>query len=328
MRYTYDDDDAELDSDATSGGARRSSRNSARDTPASDGPTYTASGRQIRQPRQGEYGESLLRNSIGVDGGTDELAPEFEGGDDGGDDESEPPTTLGRATRGAGRSAAATNGASNPKKRKHIDGYNDIDAMSEEEDDAGASGDDWDSDKNDADEEMPEADDADEEPSEDEEEDEEDDEPRSRIVKLKVSPDAMLKSHHHASVKAETNGEHGYGADVLERKPGAYSGDDAHASAGAAEREPTPSALPNGLSNGYAKAQPAPNQPSVGSSPPGASAYPTPASASFPAQEANHAVAPAPSTQQSFEQRQEQAPGMGMHQVPHRVNGVSGMNGY
>lgn len=139
MRYTYDDEDADL-SDSTS--ARRSTRHqSARSTPFEAGPTITASGRQVRQPRTGDYGESLLSGHVMT---ADDLAPEYEG------DDSEDPLQSGmRATRSGG----------NARKRKHIEGYNSIDVMSDEED-----ADEWDSDKNDGDdddEDMAEAEDAD-----------------------------------------------------------------------------------------------------------------------------------------------------------------------
>lgn len=168
MRYTYDDEDADL-SDSTS--ARRSTRQqSARSTPFEAGPTVTASGRQVRQPRTGDYGESLLSGHVMT---ADDLAAEYEG------DDSEDPVRSGtRATRSGGN-----------RKRKHIDGYNSIDAMSDEDD-----ADEWDSDKNegDDDEEMPEADDADVESGVDARDDEADDdeldpqELSSLVVKLKI----------------------------------------------------------------------------------------------------------------------------------------------
>ena len=85
------------------------------------------------------------------------------------------------------------NGAVNPRKRKHIDGYNEIDAMSDE-DDADQSEEGWDSDKNDGDDDdnVPGADDDDVEMSEDGiEADDEDDELNSLVVKLKVPSSAL-----------------------------------------------------------------------------------------------------------------------------------------
>lgn len=180
MRYTYDEDDESAggdDSDATS--TRRSTRHqSARSTPFEAGPQYTASGRQIRQPRTGEYGESLLSKEVM----SDELGPDYDGGERAGSDESDP-VHGGRPTRAARGYAYVVD---NPRKRKHIDGYNNIDAMSDEEDDA--TGDDWNSDANaSGDENLPDADDVDDAPSEDEDEDDLGERPSgSLIVKLKV----------------------------------------------------------------------------------------------------------------------------------------------
>ncbi|CAK3836616.1 Hypothetical predicted protein [Lecanosticta acicola] len=174
MRYTYDDEEDASASDATS--TRRSTRQqSARSTPFEPGPTYTASGRQIKQPRQGEYGESLLSNNIMS---TDELAPEN-------GDESDPVRNGGRATRSGG-ARSGMDGASNPRKRKHIDGYNSIDDMSDE-DDADQSADEWDSDRNDhQDYNLPDADDEDSGPSESEEDELDQETSGSLIVKLKM----------------------------------------------------------------------------------------------------------------------------------------------
>lgn len=182
MRYTYEDDDAFLSDDAST---RRSTRQSGRNTPMETGPTYTASGRQIRAPKTGEYGESLLSREMN---GGDELAPEYSDANGmassrAGTEDSDP-VRGGRATRAGGRHAA--NGADNPRKRKHIDGYNDIDDMSEEDE---ASGGEWDSDKNEADdqdENMLDADDEDDGQNSVDEDDDEDEEPQSLVVKLKV----------------------------------------------------------------------------------------------------------------------------------------------
>lgn len=63
--------------------------------------------------------------------------------------------------RSSGRRPLVVGGV-NPRKRKHIEGYNSIDEMSEEDEDAGSGDDEWDSDKNDAaDEAMPDAEDED-----------------------------------------------------------------------------------------------------------------------------------------------------------------------
>ncbi|KAF2484465.1 hypothetical protein BDY17DRAFT_264501 [Neohortaea acidophila] len=193
MRYTFDDDDDAFLSDATS--TRRSTRHSGRDTPVDAGPTVTASGRQVRQPRTGEYGESLLS---GHPMNMDELAPEYGEGDRAGhrsrsgtEDSEQSIRGRGRPTRLAAR--PAVNG--NTRPRKHIDTYNSIDEMSDE-DEGEASGDEWDSDKNDdEDETMADADadaDADDDMNEDVEDSEMDEvEPQSLVLKLKVPATAM-----------------------------------------------------------------------------------------------------------------------------------------
>nr|POE65278.1 hypothetical protein CFP56_34945 [Quercus suber] len=179
-RYTFEDDD-DFDSDATS--TRRSTRHSERETPIESGPEYTASGRQVKKPRTGGYGESLLSNAMSVD----ELAPEY---DDvrARSDESEPVRPSGRATRNA------ANGRAGGQHRKHIEGHNNIDAMSAEEE----SADEWNSGKeDDVDDDMPTDGDANEdedlEDSEDEPVDEEEGEPQSLLLKLKVSPKPATK---------------------------------------------------------------------------------------------------------------------------------------
>ncbi|KAF2208515.1 hypothetical protein CERZMDRAFT_114500 [Cercospora zeae-maydis SCOH1-5] len=177
MRYTYDED-VEDDSDATS--TRRSNRHqSARSTPFESGPQYTASGRQIKQPQRGEYGESLLSTNVM---NTDELGPEYDTksrSQRAGTDDSDPVRPNGRPSRGNRN----VNYAVNPRKRKHIDGYNDIDEMSDE-DDAAPSGDEWNSDQNEEDQAMVDVLDADSEHSEDDEDDVGNDSTKSLVVKL------------------------------------------------------------------------------------------------------------------------------------------------
>ncbi|GIZ47075.1 hypothetical protein CKM354_001017600 [Cercospora kikuchii] len=190
MRYTYEED-VEDDSDATS--TRRSTRHqSTRSTPFESGPQYTASGRQINKPQRGEYGESLLSTNVMS---TDELGPEYdtEGRSQrAGTDDSDPVKPNGRPSRGNRNVDYAV---TNPRKRKHIEGYNDIDEMSDE-DDAAASGEEWNSDQNE-DEDMddaPDAPDADSEHSEDDEEDDGDDSTRSLVVKLKLPHSTLGRS--------------------------------------------------------------------------------------------------------------------------------------
>lgn len=275
MRYTYeeDDDDSFL-SDNTS--ARRSTRQSGRNTPMESGPTYTASGRQIRAPKTGEYGESLLSREVN---GTDELAPEYQDGSGmtssrAGTEDSDP-VRGGRATRAAGKHV--TNGAANPRKRKHIDGYNDIDAMSEEDD---ASGGEWDSDRNDGedeDEKMPDADDEDN--GDDSMDDEEDGEPQTLVVKLKVPS----KSPAPPEVKNEDIAmANGTSTPIGEQtKAGAVNGEAATTSAST-----------------HLYAHP-------GSSPVGPSGYPTPTSSTYLTAEQKPMVASAPAVQRPNSKVQE-----------------------
>ena len=195
MRYTFDDDEASV-SDATS--TRRSTRHSTRTTPFEAGPTFTASGRQVRQRKSGGYGESLLSN--GRTGGDDRGGTPADG-----TEKLEKPWRDGRATR-----SSAASGATNQRKRKYIDGYNEIDEMSDE-DDAPPSGDEWDSDQNERENEMPDVDEYDDDTSSSNTPGH--DEVPSLIVKLKIpskaaSPDPIgdsiaLKPLHAATPPVE-----------------------------------------------------------------------------------------------------------------------------
>lgn len=258
MRYTYDDDEA-FDSDATS--TRRSARHSARSTPFEAGPTVTSSGRQVRQPRTGEYGESLL-SAPPIS--TDELAPGYSDPErparstrsarSGTEDSEEPVRGHGRSTR------AAVNGRGDPRKR----GYNDIDGMSDE-DDAEPSEDEWDSDKNgDGDEDMADVeddgDDGDDDVSDaDEQSDELDIEPKSLVIKLKIAPENLSKANGNS-----LDPHHGYGAVHEPKDPETISHKVALDADGSRSFLTT------------AGAQQHPN-----SSPAGPSSYPTPTSTSF-----------------------------------------------
>lgn len=249
MRYTYDEDDSFMSDDAST---RRSTRQSGRNTPIEAGPTYTASGRQIRAPKTGDYGESLLNR----EDGTDELASGYPDGSGmissrAGTEDTDP-VRSGRATRAARGYAA--NGVDNPRKRKHIDGYNNIDDMSDEDE---ASGGEWDSDKNEAEDEdegMPDADDEDD--GDISADDEEDEEPQSLVVKLKVPS----KSPAPLEVKDE---------DVVMGDGTATPLPPQDAQAGGTNGE---------AASNYLSANP-------GSSPAGPSSYPTPTSSSFHAKE-------------------------------------------
>lgn len=270
MRYTYDDEDAS-GSDATS--TRRSARQSTRNTPFESGPTTTLSGRQVRQPRTGDYGESLLS---APPLSTDELAPGYSDPEQimsrgrsgrstrSGTEDSEP-VRGGRPTRSGG------NGFGNPRKR----GYNDIDGLSDEED---ASGDEWDSDKNDDDEHMPDAEeDADDDLSEGV--DESDLETRSLVVKLKVSPKGLLQATSARSTPALQNGS--------TTPPPA--GDDM-ATAGAVKLENGADQKHTVGTNGFLEVA-ATKQQHATSSPNAPSSYPTPTSSSFFAAEQKPQVA-------------------------------------
>ncbi|KAF2637804.1 hypothetical protein P280DRAFT_471968 [Massarina eburnea CBS 473.64] len=120
MRYTFDEDeDMDVDSDAVS--VRRSTRNSGRDTSAVPaGPTVTASGRQVRSRATGTYGETLLSGQT-----TERASPAT--GDYVRSDGSEEPQS--RPTRAAATKA----GDGFPKKRQHIDTYNSLDEMDDED---------------------------------------------------------------------------------------------------------------------------------------------------------------------------------------------------
>ncbi|OCL09124.1 hypothetical protein AOQ84DRAFT_439185 [Glonium stellatum] len=156
MKYTFSDEEEEA-SDATS--TRRSTRQSGRATPAApSGPTVTASGRQVRSRHVGNYGESLLSGQTT----TDRVSPatgEYERSDA----SEEPHPAHGRATRGATRATTKpVNGW--PKVRKHIEGYNSVDEMEDEEDASSSEGD-WDG--GDDDDEVPDQMDVDDDDDDD-----------------------------------------------------------------------------------------------------------------------------------------------------------------
>jgi hypothetical protein len=122
MKYTFSDEEDE-GSDARS--MRRSTRTSGRESPAAPaGPTVTASGRHVRSRATGMYGETLLSGQT-----TERASPAT--GDYVRSENSEEPQrpAHGRATRGA------NNAADNwPKGRKHIETYNSLDEMDDEDD--------------------------------------------------------------------------------------------------------------------------------------------------------------------------------------------------
>lgn len=124
MKYTYSDEEDEGFSDTTS---RRSTRNTGTHTPAEPaGPTVTLSGRQVRSRHGGTYGESMLSGThtpaITV-GGNDGTSEEHDEDDD---------DVVGRRPR----RAAAVQGQNGYKVGggQHIEGYNSVDEMDDEDD--------------------------------------------------------------------------------------------------------------------------------------------------------------------------------------------------
>ncbi|KAL2038450.1 hypothetical protein N7G274_008789 [Stereocaulon virgatum] len=179
MKYTYLDDEGVSDTFST----RRSNRNSGHSTPAEpSGPTFTASGRQVRSRHGGAYGESMLS------GQADSLETRSIGVMDGADEDDE----EGPISRGRPRRAAQQDGLqSRPRLRKHIEGYNSLDSMDDESDAASSGGWDGGDDESDNHAEDDEAEDVDMSDAEDKNsEEEEDDVRQSLVVSLRY-----LKSH-------------------------------------------------------------------------------------------------------------------------------------
>ncbi|OCK84796.1 hypothetical protein K432DRAFT_344432 [Lepidopterella palustris CBS 459.81] len=181
MKYTFSDEDEDDDaSDATS--ARRSARQSGRGTPAAPtGPIVTASGRHVRSRLGGLYGESLLSGQTTMERpspatGEYERSEASEG----------PVPTHSRSTRARAKTANDW-----PNERKHIEGYNSIDEIDDEED-ASTSGGEWEG--GDEDDDVAAQMDVDEDEDEDNQSDEvEDDEVeektnRSLVITLRYRP--------------------------------------------------------------------------------------------------------------------------------------------
>jgi hypothetical protein len=164
MRYTFSDEEQDLDSEDTS--VRRSKRQSNRESPVPAGPTVTASGRQVRSRATGAYGETLLSGQT-----TDRASPAT--GDYVRSEASQEP--HGRPTRAA--ATKAVDGFTT-KKRKHTETYADM----EDEEDATS----WDG--GDEDEDEPTQMDVDDNENDDEEEQSDndasdnDDEPKKSLV--------------------------------------------------------------------------------------------------------------------------------------------------
>ncbi|KAI9721512.1 MAG: hypothetical protein M1812_002274 [Candelaria pacifica] len=142
MKYTYSDEE-EDGSDANS--TKRSNRQSGLSTPAEPaGPTFTASGRQVRSRHGGAYGEKLHSGQE-----TDRSTPAA-GGTEGQEDASEVASGVNGRPRRSGL-RQDTNGWA--KGTDHIAGYNSVDEM-EDEDDAASSGGDWDAGEDEADDQA------------------------------------------------------------------------------------------------------------------------------------------------------------------------------
>ena len=123
MKYTYSDEEDEGYSDTTS---RRSTRNTGTHTPAEPaGPTVTLSGRQVRSRQGGAYGESMLS-------GTHTPAITVGGNDGTSEEHDEDGDIVGRRPR----RAAAVQGQNGYKSGggQHIEGYNSVDEMDDEDD--------------------------------------------------------------------------------------------------------------------------------------------------------------------------------------------------
>jgi hypothetical protein len=179
---------------------------------------------------------------------------DHEDGDDrasrAGSDETDPVRSGARATRSGG-ARPATNG----RKRKHIEGYNSIDGMSDE-DEASASGDGWDSEQNgdDEDEHMVDADDEEDGAASAASDLDEDDDSglgssKSLLVKLKVAdrPDVPAKDTPPTSPPAADNtpGRHGSNDERATTANGTTSATSEPTTAGAALANGPPSS--NGM---------------------------------------------------------------------------------
>jgi hypothetical protein len=122
MKYTYSDEEDDGYSDTTS---RRSTRNTGTHTPAEPaGPTVTLSGRQVRSRQGGTYGESMLS-------GTHTPAVAVGGNDGASDDHNDDGDVVGRRPR---RTAAVQGQIGYKSGGLHIEGYNSVDEMDDEDD--------------------------------------------------------------------------------------------------------------------------------------------------------------------------------------------------
>ncbi|CZR59147.1 uncharacterized protein PAC_09039 [Phialocephala subalpina] len=176
IKYTYSDEDGEdIYSDATT--TRRSTRNTGTHTPVEHtGPTITLSGRQVKPRQGGDYGESMLSGALAT------AASGYEGTSE------EPENEIGAG--GRPRRAAAvnqgTNGYPKAKGGRHIEGYNNVDEMTSDEEEDASEQDYGDDEEEDDHVSLASDGDEQDEVSENEDEDMEDVEPKKLIVKLPV----------------------------------------------------------------------------------------------------------------------------------------------
>ncbi|KAI9805112.1 MAG: hypothetical protein M1825_000946 [Sarcosagium campestre] len=146
IRYNYSSDEGDnYGSDATSN--RRSGRHSGVATPgeANDGPTFTASGRQVRSRYGGAYGETITRAN-----GTERSTPAPNGFDVNTDAGEHSGDANGRTRRSALRQESNGYAAGGD----HIAGYNSVDELEDEEDAASSGADDYAGDDDDVDDNV------------------------------------------------------------------------------------------------------------------------------------------------------------------------------
>lgn len=148
MRYTYDDEDIYGSADDN----RRSSRQSRTATPA-DGPTFTASGRQVRSAFGRSYGDRRVGEASST------RASSQNGEDDELVGDGRAPRRDGRSRRTANRALDGVRERSYPHDRYHVDEFDD--GSSAESTGEEWAGDDQDFDDKDIDEGAAENDDAD-----------------------------------------------------------------------------------------------------------------------------------------------------------------------
>lgn len=194
IKYTYSDEEEGFYSDSTT--TRRSTRNTGTHTPIEpSGPTVTQSGRQVKSRQGGVYGESMLSGSHNAE------AEDMDATNDEAENEA---GTSGRPRRAA---APHTNGWSKPKGGRHIEGYNNVDEMTSDEE-ADASEQDYGDDEEDEDDNVSLASDGDDLDDILDEGDEVDDEPKKLVIKLPVkTPTPERKTTVKLPLTAENDGE-------------------------------------------------------------------------------------------------------------------------